>query len=81
LGQNFTADQPDRKWVSDITTIWTDEGWLYWAVVLELYSRRVMGWAIAERMTATLVCDALIMALWHRRLPTGVIVHADRGSP
>jgi transposase InsO family protein len=50
------------------------------AVVLDLYSRRVIGWAIAERMTATLVCDALIMALWHRKIPTGVIVHSDRGS-
>lgn len=52
------ADKPDQKWVSDITYIWTDEGWLYLAVVLDLYSRRVIGWAIAERMTATLVCDA-----------------------
>jgi putative transposase len=55
LEQNFMADKPDQKWVSDITYIWTDEGWLYLAVVLELYSRRVIGWAIAERMTATLV--------------------------
>ena len=80
LEQNFMADRPDQKWVSDITTIWTDEGWLYLAVVLELYSRRVIGWAIAERMTATLVCDALVMALWHRKMPTGVIVHSGRGS-
>ena len=80
LEQNFMADKPDQKWVSDITYIWTDEGWLYLAVVLDLYSRRVIGWAIAERMTATLVCDALIMALWHRKMPTGVIVHSDRGS-
>jgi putative transposase len=80
LGQDFSADRPNQKWVSDITYVWTDEGWLYLAVVLELYSRRVIGWAIAERMTATLVCDALIMALWHRKMPTGVIVHSDRGS-
>jgi len=80
LAQNFEADAPDQKWVSDITYIWTDEGWLYLAVVLELYSRRVIGWAIAERMTAKLVCDALIMALWRRHLPQGVIVHSDRGS-
>jgi putative transposase len=80
LGQNFTADAPNQKWVSDITYIWTDEGWLYLAVVLDLHSRRVIGWAIAERMTATLVCDALVMALWHRKLPTGVVVHSDRGS-
>ena len=80
LEQNFMADRPDQKWVSDITTIWTDGGWLYLAVVLELYSRRVIGRAIAERMTATLVCDALVMALWHRKMPTGVIVHSGRGS-
>jgi transposase InsO family protein len=80
LGQDFEADSPDQKWVSDITYIWTEEGWLYLAVVLELYSRRVIGWAIAERMTASLVCDALMMALWRRRMPKGVMVHSDRGS-
>lgn len=80
LGQDFGADKPDQKWVSDITYVWTEEGWLYLAVVLELYSRRVIGWAISERMTATLVCDALIMALWNRKMPTGVTVHSDRGS-
>ena len=80
LEQNFEADLPDQKWVSDITYIWTDEGWLYLAVVLELYSRRVIGWAIAERMTAALVCDDLLMALWRHRMPKGVIVHSDRGS-
>jgi putative transposase len=80
LEQNFTADAPDQKWVSDITYIWTEEGWLYLAVVLELYSRRVIGWAIAERMTASLVCDALVMALWRQHMPKGVIVHSDRGS-
>jgi transposase InsO family protein len=81
LDQDFEADSPDQKWVSDITYIWTKEGWLYLAVVLELYSRRVIGWAIAERMTASLVCDALMMAIWHRHMPKGVIVHSDRGSP
>lgn len=80
LEQNFMADKPDQKWVSDITYIWTGEGWLYLAVVLDLYSRRVIGWAIAERMAATLVCDALTMALWNRRMPTGVVAHSDRGS-
>lgn len=80
LEQNFEADALDQKWVSDITYIWTEEGWLYLAVVLELYSRRVVGWAIAERMTASLVCDALMMALWRRRMPKDVIVHSDRGS-
>jgi putative transposase len=80
LEQNFSANRPNQKWVSDITSIWTDEGWLYLAVVLELYSRRVIGWSIAERMTATLVCDALTMASWNRKMPKGVVVHSDRGS-
>jgi putative transposase len=80
LHQNFEADRPDQKWVSDITYIWTDEGWLYLAVILDLYARRVIGWSISERMTATLVCDALTMALWRRHLPKGVIGHSDRGS-
>ncbi|WP_419866549.1 IS3 family transposase [Methylomonas koyamae] len=80
LELNFEATMPDQKWVSDITYIWTDEGWLYLAVILELYSRKVIGWALSERMTAKLVCDALTMALWRRKLPKGVIVHSDRGS-
>jgi len=80
LEQDFEAAAPDQKWVSDITYVWTDEGWLYLAVVLDLFSRKVLGWAMAARMTATLVCDALTMALWRRRLPKGVIVHSDRGG-
>jgi putative transposase len=80
LEQDFTAAAPNCKWVSDITYIATDEGWLYLAVVLDLYSRLVVGWAMSERMTAQLVCDALRMALWRRKMPTGVIVHSDRGS-
>ncbi len=79
LQQNFEADRPNQKWVSDLTYIWTEEGWLYLAVVLDLYSRMVVGWAMSERMTATLVCDALKMALWRRKQPKGVIVHSDRG--
>ena len=62
-----------------ITYIWTNEGWLYLAVVLDLYSRMVVGWAMSDSMTATLVCDALEMALWRRKGPTEVIVHSDRG--
>lgn len=80
LQQDFTALAPNQKWVGDITYLWTDEGWLYLAVVIDLYARRVVGWAMAERMTADLVCAALRMALWRRRMPTGVIVHSDRGS-
>jgi len=80
LQQDFSAEAPDQKWVTDITYLWTDEGWLYLAVVLDLYSRMVVGWAMSERMTAKLVCDALQMALWRRKKPSGVIVHSDRGS-
>lgn len=80
LQQDFSAEAPDQKWVTDITYLWTDEGWLYLAVVLDLYSRMVVGWAMSERMTAKLVCDALRMALWRRKKPSGVIVHSDRGS-
>ncbi len=80
LAQHFEADAPNKKWVSDITYIWTDEGWLYLAVVMDLYSRLVVGWSMSERMTTSLVSDALTMALWRRQLPKGVVVHSDRGS-
>lgn len=80
LEQNFEASNPNEKFVSDITYIWTDEGWLYLAVVMDLYSRMVVGWALSERMTASLVCNALQMAIWRRKRPQGVIVHSDRGS-
>lgn len=80
LNQDFTAAAPNQKYVGDITYLWTDEGWLYLAVVIDLYSRLVVGWAMSERMTAQLVCDALQMALWRRHRPSGVIVHSDRGS-
>jgi putative transposase len=80
LQQDFTASGPNQKYVGDITYLWTEEGWLYLAVVIDLYSRLVVGWAMSRRMTAPLVCDALQMALWRRRKPSGVIVHSDRGS-
>jgi transposase InsO family protein len=80
LKQDFTASAPNRKWVGDITYLHTEEGWLYLAVIIDLYSRRVIGWAMGERMTADLACDALRMALWRRKLPKGVIVHSDRGA-
>ena len=79
LQQDFEAARPNEKYATDITYIWTNEGWLYLAVVLVLYSRYVVGWAMSERMTATLVCDALKMALWRRKRPRGVIVHSERG--
>ena len=80
LQQHFESSKPDEKYVSDITYIWTDEGWLYLAVVMDLYSRMVVGWALSSRMTSSLVIDALQMALWRRKMPRGVIVHSDRGS-
>ena len=80
LQQNFTAPSPNHTWVADITYIPTDEGGLYLAVVLDLYSRKVVGWSMSARMTATLVCDALRMALFARKMPCGVIMHTDRGS-
>ena len=80
LQQNFSAEAPNQKWVSDITYLWTAEGWLYLAVIIDLFSRLVVGWALAERMTADLVCQALQMALWRRKMPKGVILHSDRGS-
>ena len=80
LKQDFTAQRPNQVWVADITYIGTDEGWLYLAVVLDLFSRKVVGWSMSERMTATLVCDAMRMALFRRKRPRGVIMHTDRGS-
>ncbi len=80
LQQDFSATAPNQKWVGDITYLWTEEGWLYLAVVIDLYSRLVVGWAMAERMTAELTCQALKMALWRRHMPKGVIFHSDRGS-
>lgn len=80
LQQNFSANRPNEKWVSDITYIWTEEGWLYLAVVMDLYSRMVVGWSMSERMTSQLVKDALQMAIWRRAKPQSVIIHSDRGS-
>jgi putative transposase len=80
LQQDFRATAPNQKWVGDITYLWTEEGWLYLAVIIDLYSRMVVGWAMVDRMTADLACQALKMALWRRRMPKGVIFHSDRGS-
>lgn len=80
LQQNFSASRPNEKWVSDITYIWTDEGWLYLATVMDLYSRKIIGWSLSERMSAKIVVDALWMALWRRSMPKHVILHSDRGS-
>ena len=80
MKQDFSAKHADEKWVSDITYISTDEGWLYLAVIMDLYSRKVIGWSLSNRMTSTLVINALKMALWHRGMPKAVIVHSDRGG-
>lgn len=80
LKRNFDVNKPNTAWVSDITYLWTQEGWLYLAVVIDLYSRKVVGWSMGKRMTAQLVCDALTMAVWQRRPKPGLIHHSDRGS-
>lgn len=80
LEQNFDAIGPNQKWVGDITYLMTSEGWLYLAVIIDLYSRAVIGWSMSNRMTAQLACDALTMALFRRGFPENVIVHSDRGS-
>ena len=80
LEQDFTAPAPNRVWVSDITYLWTAEGWLYLAAVLDLHARSVVGWAMADRMTRDLVTSALVMAVGRRRPEPGLIVHSDRGS-
>lgn len=80
LDRQFTVDEPDRVYVGDITYIWTQEGWLYLAVVLDLFSRQVVGWSMNQRMTRGLVKDALMMAYWRRKPTPGVIFHSDRGS-
>ncbi|MBI3561854.1 MAG: IS3 family transposase [Gammaproteobacteria bacterium] len=80
LEQNFEAPSPNQKWVSDITYVWTDEGWLYLAVVPDVYSRLVVGYALSARIDWALVIAALRRALFRRHFPPGVIVHSDRGS-
>jgi transposase InsO family protein len=80
LEQDFSTTSANQKWCGDITYLWTEQGWLYLATVIDLFSRRVIGWSMSERMTADLVCNALKMALAQRGYPTDVIVHSDRGS-
>lgn len=78
--RDFAVSQPDRVYAGDVTYIWTQEGWLYLAVVIDLFSRKVVGWSMSSRMKAELVCDALKMAIWRRRPDKGLIHHSDRGS-
>jgi transposase InsO family protein len=79
LAQAFTATQSNQRWVSDITYIPTQQGWLYLAVVLDLYSRAIVGWAMDRRMTAKLAHDALTMALWRRGTVKDLLLHSDQG--
>jgi len=78
--RNFAPEAPNRLWSADLTYLWTDEGWLYLAVVIDLFNREVVGWAIKERMSADIVTDALTMAWFRRRPDPGLIHHSDRGS-
>ncbi|QYZ65427.1 MAG: IS3 family transposase [Gammaproteobacteria bacterium (ex Lamellibrachia satsuma)] len=80
LKREFAVAQPDHVYAADVTYVWTQEGWLYLAVVIDLYSRKVVGWSMSSRMKAKLVCDALQMAIWRRRPKGGLIHHSDRGS-
>jgi putative transposase len=80
LQRQFQSDTPDSAWVTDITYIRTYEGWLYLAVVLDLYSRAVVGWSMNARMQTDLVLDALTMAVWRRKPKSPVIIHSDQGS-
>jgi len=80
LDRRFEATAPNRKWVADFTYIWTAEGWLYVAAVIDLYSRRVVGWSMSAEMTSDLVTNALMMALWRRGKSDALLHHSDRGS-
>jgi putative transposase len=80
LAQDFEASGPNQKWGVDISYVWTAEGWLYLAIVLDLYSRRIIGWAVSDRMKKDLALTALKRAIAIRRPPRGVIHHSDRGS-
>jgi putative transposase len=80
LDRQFVAVAPNCKWAADFTYLWTIQGWLYVAVVLDLFARRVVGWSMSARMTAQLVTDALVMAIW-RRGPSAALLHySDQGS-
>jgi len=79
LNRRFSVTTPNCVWVGDITYIWTSEGWLYLAVVIDLYSRRIVGWSMNNCISRHLVMDALIMAIWRRKPSRGLIFHSDRG--
>lgn len=80
LDRDFTAEAANKRWVADFTYVWTREGWLYVATVLDLFSRRIVGWSMKPHMTAELVMDALGMAIWRRGKPDELLHHSDQGS-
>ena len=80
LDRQFKIDRPNQVYAGDITYIYTQEGWLYLAVVIDLYSRKIVGWSMAEHMRTKLVNDALLMAIWKRKPAKGLLWHTDRGS-
>jgi len=80
LNRNFDVNAPNKVWTADITYVWTFEGWLYLAIIMDLYSRQIVGWAMHKRMHRQLVLDALAMAYWQRKPSKGLLHHSDRGS-
>jgi transposase InsO family protein len=80
LKQNFKANKPNEKWVSDLTYVWTSAGWLYLAVVMDLFSRKIVGMAMGNRISKELVCKAFLQAMLRRGYPVGFLYHSDRGS-
>ena len=80
LNRHFTPSAPNQTWTSDITYLWTDEGWLYLAIVLDLFNRGVVSWSLQPRMTADIVTDALTLAWFLRKPAVGLLHHSDRGS-
>ena len=80
LDRQFHAVAPNRKWIADFTYVWTAEGWLYVAAVIDLFSRRAVGWSMSAAMMAQLVTDALLMAIWRRGKPDALLHHSDQGS-
>src|SRR5579859_2275732 len=80
LDRQFVAERANQKWIADFTYIWTAEGWLYVSAVIDLFSRRVVGWSMSATMTTQLVADALLMAVWRRGKPRELLHHSDQGS-
>lgn len=80
LNRQFEADKPNKVWLSDITYIWTQEGWLYLSAILDLFNRQIIGWSMEDRLTQDLVLQALHQAMGRRKPDPGVVFHSDRGS-